>query len=210
MESFIKHQAVISVGVGVNEETGKRCRYTTKEFIEKAIKVHGNNYDYSKSKYNNNATKIDIICPIHGIFEQTPHIHLRGHGCSKCKPNGYSNMAIAWLTHEEQLRKIRIKHILNGGEQKIIKYLVDGFHEKSNTVFEFHGCFWHSHNNCDLYKLQPDKIHPIIKITHGKNYEKTKKRENEIKALGYNLIIMWECEWNKLCKEIDEILKCVA
>jgi len=53
-------------------------------FIEKSKKIHENKYDYSMSEYINSVTKIKIICPIHGEFEQMPSSHLNGHGCSKC------------------------------------------------------------------------------------------------------------------------------
>jgi len=53
-------------------------------FIERAKKVHGNKYDYSLVDYINNSTKIKIICPIHGIFEQTPYSHLLGKICFTC------------------------------------------------------------------------------------------------------------------------------
>lgn len=52
----------------------------TTKFIEKSIKIHGNKYDYSLVDYIDNKTKIKIICSIHGCFEQTPGIHLRGSG----------------------------------------------------------------------------------------------------------------------------------
>jgi hypothetical protein len=58
--------------------------YTTEEFIEKARKVHGDKYDYSKVEYINNHTKICIICPEHGEFWQTPSNHLNGAGCERC------------------------------------------------------------------------------------------------------------------------------
>jgi ribosomal protein L36 len=57
---------------------------TTKEFIKKAKKIHGNRYDYSKTEYINISTKVVIICKKHGEFEQLPPIHLEGYGCSKC------------------------------------------------------------------------------------------------------------------------------
>lgn len=41
---------------------------TTKQFIEKAIKVHGNLYCYDKSDYVNTYTKVEILCPEHGLF----------------------------------------------------------------------------------------------------------------------------------------------
>ena len=58
---------------------------TKDEFIEEAIKVHGNRYDYSKVKYKNASCKVIIICKIHGEFEQKPsnHIH-RKSNCPLC------------------------------------------------------------------------------------------------------------------------------
>ena len=57
---------------------------TTKEFITKARKVHGNKYDYSKVQYTDNQSRVIIICPDHGRFEQDPSNHLQGKGCRKC------------------------------------------------------------------------------------------------------------------------------
>lgn len=54
------------------------------KFFQKVFEVHGNKYDYSLSNYVNSTTKISIICPIHGKFEQTPPIHLKCDGCPKC------------------------------------------------------------------------------------------------------------------------------
>lgn len=59
-------------------------RYTTKQFITMAIKVHGFTYDYSLSVYINTDTKLKIICRKHGVFLQTPHDHLFGAGCPDC------------------------------------------------------------------------------------------------------------------------------
>ena len=60
-------------------------------FIEHSRKVHGDKYDYSKSIYVNNHTKIIIICneknkqgDSHGEFLQTPQTHKRGAGCPAC------------------------------------------------------------------------------------------------------------------------------
>ena len=48
------------------------------EFIKKSYKIHKNKYDYSKVDYKNNITNVLIICPLHGIFNQMPKVHLRG------------------------------------------------------------------------------------------------------------------------------------
>ena len=57
----------------------------TEEFIKKARKIHGNKYDYSNVHYINDKTKVEIVCPIHGSFLQTPDCHLSGRGCNQCK-----------------------------------------------------------------------------------------------------------------------------
>lgn len=63
----------------------KKPKTTTAQFIEKAIEIHGNRYDYSMVSYKtNNKEKISIICREHGVFEQTPAGHLRGQGCLVC------------------------------------------------------------------------------------------------------------------------------
>lgn len=42
-------------------------------------------YNYSKTNYINNRTKVVITCPIHGDFEQITWNHLVGNGCPHCK-----------------------------------------------------------------------------------------------------------------------------
>ena len=65
----------------------KNKKLTTETFIEKAKKVHGDKYDYSKVNYITNDIKVCIICSKHGEFWQTPHMHLFGQGCPKCHGN---------------------------------------------------------------------------------------------------------------------------
>ena len=59
--------------------------FTTREFITNAEKIHGQRYNYVDVEYINTATKIKIWCQKHGSFLQTPHSHIQGHGCPKCK-----------------------------------------------------------------------------------------------------------------------------
>lgn len=62
----------------------KNLQSRTSQFIEKAIKIHGNKFDYSKVEYNGSHTKVSIICLEHGDFYQSPTNHLSGNGCPKC------------------------------------------------------------------------------------------------------------------------------
>ena len=58
-------------------------RSTTETYIQDAIEVHGDKYDYSLTRYENTLTKVKIICRTHGLFEVLPADHLRTN-CSKC------------------------------------------------------------------------------------------------------------------------------
>ena len=53
-------------------------------FIKKAIKKHGELYDYSKVNYSRSADNVEIVCNTHGSFWKTPNKHLMGQGCPKC------------------------------------------------------------------------------------------------------------------------------
>lgn len=60
-------------------------KWNTEEFIKKANEVHGDKYDYSKTKYINKRTDVIITCPIHGDFSQNPHNHIfQKQGCPEC------------------------------------------------------------------------------------------------------------------------------
>ena len=76
------------------EIMAKNNTLTTPEFINQSKEVHGDKYDYTLAHYVNNTTKVKIICPKHGIFEQTPHSHKRGQGCRKCANQIISKSAI--------------------------------------------------------------------------------------------------------------------
>lgn len=41
----------------------------------------------------------------------------------------------------------------------------------------------------------------------GYLYKKTLEREQKIKDLGYNLVVMWESDWNKINKSVKKLQK---
>lgn len=51
---------------------------------EKFYEVHKGFYDYTQVIYNGMLEKINILCPLHGVFQMTPDKHLRGTRCPKC------------------------------------------------------------------------------------------------------------------------------
>lgn len=60
-------------------------KLTPEIFISKAKNIHGDKYDYSLVTGDiSSHRKVAIICPEHGVFQQTPTGHLSGKGCLKC------------------------------------------------------------------------------------------------------------------------------
>ena len=126
------------------------------EFIDRAKKIHNNKYDYSLVDYINIDTKVKIICPEHGIFEQTPYAHMVStHGCRKCSNFGISKM-------EKQLLAFIIDHyfgsIVENDNKKISPYHLDIYLPDDKIAFEFNGLYWHSEQqketNYHLLKTQ--------------------------------------------------------
>ena len=88
-EQTPKHH--VNDGYGCNlcgyEVGSKKQTLSKEEFIKKAIKIHGNKYDYSNVNYKNYSTKVELNCPLHGPFKITPsnHIHkVHKRGCKIC------------------------------------------------------------------------------------------------------------------------------
>lgn len=103
---------------------------------------------------------------------------------------GYSYACINWLNNIIEQEGIDIKHALNGGEYQIpgTRYKADGYCVETNTVYEFHGDYWHG--NPKIYT--PEIINEVNGKTMGELYLNTTNKEKYIKELGYTLIVMWE------------------
>lgn len=168
----------------------------TADFIQHANKTHHNLYDYSNTKYVNATTKVIICCKEHGNFIQRPLIHLNGGGCPQCALTQYSKKSIRWLQFIEKKDNVNIIHFENFGEYKIpgTRYKVDGYCKETNTVYEFQGDVFHGN---PLKFKKGDKCHPFNKnITAGQLLKRTQQKLDIIKEKGYNVIIIWESDWD--------------
>jgi hypothetical protein len=79
---------------------------TTEEWIEKAVKVHNGDYDYSLVNYTGAGNSVKIKCLVHGIFNQKANDHLAGHKCSKCAYISKVNYNLVEISKEENKNKI--------------------------------------------------------------------------------------------------------
>lgn len=102
------------------------------KFISKAIKIHYEKYDYSLVDYKDMATKILIICPMHGEFSQRPSHHIyRKHGCPQCS-------ITKKLTQEEFITRAQEIHS-NKYDYSLVKYI--NARSKIKIICPIHGIF---------------------------------------------------------------------
>lgn len=181
----------------LNGQGCPRCngnkKKTTKEFIDEAIKIHGDSYTYNNVQYFNNFTKVNILCKEHGDFLQSPWKHLNGQGCPKCIS----------IVSEKEIEFLNILNIISRQKRfKINKKLIiaDGYDPNTKTIYEFYGDFWHAHptyHSC----LSREEIHKkISNKTNEEVYQDTLIKEEMIKKAGYRLIVIWEHEFDEMKK----------
>lgn len=152
------------------------------EFIEKAIKVHGHKYDYSKVDYVNSKTKVCIICHEkdscgveHGEFWVTPNGHLHGYKCSKCiqRCTGINDfIEKAKKIHDNKYNYNKTKYINSKTKVCIICPEHGEFWQTPHDHLEGHGCGKCSHEVLKI--LERDTLDTFIKKakkTHGDRYD---------------------------------------
>lgn len=138
------------------------------------------------------------------FWESTIKSRSYGNGCPKCTTYKYSKVQIEWLNYLIKKDNINIIHAENKGEHYIPDVgKVDGYCEETNTVYEFHGDFYHG--NPDRFEQEDMNIR--LNKTYGELYNKTLKRDKLIISKGYKLVIMWEYEFLKLRKQINKEIK---
>ena len=178
-------------GMGCPKCVGKNK--TTEEFVKQSNIIHENKYDYSTVKYINAYTKIKIICKKHGEFEQTPSHHLSKQGCQKC-------IGMVSKQETEFLNYFNIPNKKENRQVLILRKKVDGYDEKTNTIYEFLGDYWHGnpkrHNFSDYNKT--------CKKTFGELYYETFNRFKKLNDVGYKIKYIWEMDWKRWLKNKND------
>lgn len=125
--------------------------------------------------------------------------------CRRCSySKGYSKEQIQWLKYLTIYKNIQHAET-EEGEYKIpnTKYSVDGYDILSNTIYEYHGLYFHG----DIRFYHPDDINPTSKIKYGKLLKNTIKKELILRKLGYNYVCVWGYDWVRGIKAIIQLQK---
>jgi very-short-patch-repair endonuclease len=144
-------------------------RLTTEDFIKKSRNIHGDKYDYSLVKYINSYTKIKIICPKHGVFEQNPYSHYNGTGCIRCTSN-YVDIKIfiekSRNIHGDEYDYSLVDYINNHTKVKIICSKHGVFKQEPNGHLNGAGC-----PKCDNKNVTTEEFIEKAKEIHGNKYD---------------------------------------
>jgi len=160
-------------------------KLTKEEFISRCNKIHNNFYDYSLSEYKNQNTKVTIICPEHGQFEQRPDHHLSGVGCPNCANSNKKNEEIRKQHASNFIKKAAIKW---GGKYNYSKVNYITAKEKVIIICPIHGEFQqvpdnHLNSEClqcsiksnaDNQRITTSKFIKRAKKIHGDKYDYSK------------------------------------
>ena len=159
------------------------CRYNS--FIEKSAIKHNNFYDYSEVNYINNSTKVKIICPEHGEFEQRPSHHLKGNSCPKCaikiKSNNMCKDTKYFIEQANKVHKDKYDYSLvnytNSKEKvKIICPIHGIFEQRASLHLSGYKCS--KCGNIEKSKSMIKGVDEFIKISNIKHKNKYKYRKN--------------------------------
>ncbi|MBI2313635.1 MAG: DNA mismatch endonuclease Vsr [Betaproteobacteria bacterium] len=77
------------------------------------------------------------------------------------------------------------------------------------TVVFVHGCFWHRHAGC-RFAYVPKTRTAFWKAKFNANRARDRKAVGELKALGWHVIVVWECELREpqhLAQKLDTWLR---
>lgn len=136
---------------------------STDVFVEKAIKVHGGRYDYSKCEYKGNHRKVTISCLEHGEFQQQPANHLMGNGCPTCKLDLLSKkfsddresfIAKAISIHGNKFIYDKVIYVRSGIKVCITCPTHGDFYQVPNSHLSDSGC-----SKCTAYGFKPASIY---------------------------------------------------
>ena len=75
---------------------------------------------------------------------------------------------------------------------------------KYKTVIFVNGCFWHGHKDCRYFVIPKTNTDFWLNKINT-NIERDKRKQEALKELGWNVIVVWECELKS--KVVENTLK---
>lgn len=127
----------------MSNNTLKKVKLTTIEFVDRSIKTHGNKYDYSKTVYDGYDKNLVITCKIHGDFSQVARSHISGAKCPKCRKHVFNNetfIAKSKSIYGNKYEYLKDYFISSEENVKVVCKQHGVFKQKMDNHFRYDGC----------------------------------------------------------------------
>ena len=72
---------------------------------------------------------------------------------------------------------------------------------KYKTVIFVNGCFWHGHEGCRYFVVPKTNTEFWVNKIET-NKQRDNREINELQTLGWKVIVVWECQLKKNCRDI--------
>lgn len=196
--SFMQRPDIHLSGCGCKKCYIESKSDTTESFIQKAKIIHGEEFDYSKVKYVDSHTPIEIICKKHGSFMQRPNNHLNcKSGCPTCKESlgertirNYFNSKNIKVISQKTFKDLYDKSIKNK-----LKY--DFYVEKYNLLIEFNG-----QQHYKFFEFWHKDIHNFHKAKHLDWLKRKYAKDN-----NFNYLVISYKDFDKITDILDSKIK---
>ena len=91
------------------------------------------------------------------------------------------------------LHRLGYRFTVNGPKNKRLPGRPDIVLPKHRAAIFVHGCFWHLHANCKLAR-PPKSNQAYWQPKLARNAERDRANQAALQALGWQSIVIWECE----------------
>jgi hypothetical protein len=152
----------------------------TNEIIEKAKKIYGDEYDYSKTKFVDWDTKITVICKEHGEFEISPRHHIyKKCGCPKCRGK---HISASKMHSKEWVINEAIK--VHGDKYDYSNVDYNGIDKEIDIICKKHGVFKqlpynHIYKKCGCPKCRYDTLSEKYRLSIEDCLSKFKEKHGD-------------------------------
>lgn len=149
-------------GMGCRQCANESGWTSIEDFIASARNIHGDKYDYSKSKYRGSKVDLEVICKDHGSFWIRPNRHISSRqGCARCWESK-GETCIATFLDRSGIKYLKEHHVHG------YRYRYDFFLPDDGIFIEFHG---------------KQHYEPVEIFGGEKGFHETKKRDLAKKEL---------------------------
>ncbi len=196
-------QSKVAKRVNMSLSNGLRVRVGEK-LVGINSKLHPNNNLYERIKtkvFDDNGFKGHW-----GRTDLTKEVYLKTYEALEIEPPDLDRVKYKafGLASKEEQKCLDYLGVPEGEANRQVRlegtrYDVDGL--IGNTAYEFMGDFWHA--NPKIYG--PD--HKIKGYTAAEKWKKDRERAEVIKSKGYDVVVIWESDWNEFKQGLTTELK---